>query len=158
MPHMVGNLPRQLSTLAAEESFSKTRRDSVDLAHERLEGEGDDNPNPLLIATRDSMIISKQRFGKHPKLHGVAEPRGGYFRVGGLSPILDASPPDRLKLTTPVGRLKKQKTQQTIVHETSVQKHTAEVGGHPEKDDDCPIYEVERPRSHVSNEAERAKR
>lgn len=138
VPYTASMLSRQLSTMAEEESFLKTHRDSVDLAHERLDAERHTKPNPLLSAARDSMIISKQRFERYPRPHVATEPRNCYVKPGGLSPILDASPPDAPSQFLDAEHQRKRHVSR---------KTTPEIGGHPERDCDCPICEVERPRN-----------
>lgn len=137
VPQRVSNLSRQFSTFREEKEYLKSHRDSVDLAHERLEAEKHDKTNPLLVSTRDSMIISKQRLERHPRSHASSEPHCLYFKASGLSPILDASPPDpRPQFPAIIRHHKKHAARRTC----------PEIGGHSENDEDCSIYEVERPR------------
>lgn len=132
-PPSGSNLSRQL-----KDAFSKAHRDSLDLAHERLESDKHGKPNQSLMTTRDSMIISKQRLERYPKSQITVDPRSGVTKMGGLSPILDASPPDV------------RSQQMALQHKRHAERKTPEIGGHPENDEDCSICEVERPRSRQS--------
>lgn len=114
-----------------------SHRDSLELARHRL---GEEWPvvDAQLASTRDSIILAKTRMDRYPKSHAVLDEQTGQIMVGGLSPIMDASPPDpRAYWTARRELLAKQK-------EVDWQR---EIGGHPENDHDCPICEVERPRS-----------
>lgn len=144
-PHNSSNLSRQLVSLAEEEKYLKTHRDSLDLAHERLEGDKHTKSNPLLSASRDSMIITKQRFDRYPRLHIATDPRSGHVKIGALSPILDASPPDVHSYYSGLGKQRRHLARRPI----------PETGGHSENDDDCPICKVERPRSTRLKEIEK---
>ncbi|KAF1352366.1 hypothetical protein BDV97DRAFT_420510 [Delphinella strobiligena] len=144
-PHNFSNLSRQIASLAEEEKYLKKHRDSLDLAHERLEGDKHTKSNPLLSASRDSMIITKQRFDRYPRLHVASDPRGGHVKIGALSPILDASPPDVHSYYSGMGKQRRHLARRPI----------PEIGGHSENDDDCAICKVERPRSTRSKEMEK---
>ena len=146
-----GNISRQPSTLAEEETFLKTHRDSVDLAHERLNADRQDKPNPQLLTTRDSMIISKQRLDRYPNTH-VLDNRTGLVNVAALSPILDACPPD---VHSPHATISQQKRRSVRLRASTETDKTAEISGHIRSDEGCPIYEVERPRNHRQEMAER---
>ncbi|THY26860.1 hypothetical protein D6D00_05284 [Aureobasidium pullulans] len=114
-----------------------SHRDSLELARHRL---GEEWPvvDAQLASTRDSIVLAKTRMDRYPKSHAVLDEQTGQIMVGGLSPIMDASPPDpRAYWTARRELLAKQK-------EVDWQR---EIGGHPENDHDCPICEVERPRS-----------
>lgn len=139
------NLSRQIASLAEEEKYLKTHRDSLDLAHERLDGDKHTKPNPLLSASRDSMIITKQRFDRYPRLHIATDPHSGHIKLGALSPILDASPPDVHSYYSGTGKQRRHLARRPI----------PETGGHSEIDDDCPICKVERPRSTRLKEIEK---
>lgn len=134
----ISDLSRQLSTLAEEEKYLKIHRDSLDLARERLEEEKHHKPNPYLCSAKDSMIISKQRFERYPRSQIAVESRTGIVKIGGLSPILDASPPDAL------AQIHAMASQKRSAHQES---SSVEVAGHSAGDHSCPICEIERPRS-----------
>ncbi|KAK4542594.1 hypothetical protein LTR36_006642 [Oleoguttula mirabilis] len=129
---------RQLSNLAAEDEHFQGHRDSVDLYHRR---EREEELNNQLMATRDSFVLAKTKYDhKHPKVGG-----GGtaiqYSRFGGLSPIMDASPPEsRIQLGL----------QSMSKLATEAKKMRAEEA-HPEEHVGCAIYEVERPRWFEAN-------
>lgn len=90
----VSLLTKQLSNLAAEDVTFQRHRDSVDLARQRLPASLGDRVNPQLTSTRDSIVLARTRFEKYPKSMLVVEPATGRQTFGGLSPIMDASPPD----------------------------------------------------------------
>lgn len=129
---------RQLSNLAAEEEHFKGHRDSVDLYHRR---EREEELNKQLMTTRDSFVLAKTKYDtKHPKFGGGGQAIQ-YSRFGGLSPIMDASPPEsRIQLSLP-SKSKLAKDAKTVQVEEA----------HPEEHVGCAIYEVERPRWFEAN-------
>lgn len=80
--------------MSPQEDFPRTHRDSVELARHRLEEHRLDKINYQLASTRDSFLITKTRFERYPKSQKVVDQWTGKVVFGGLSPILDASPPD----------------------------------------------------------------
>lgn len=131
-------LSKQLSTLAAEEKYLARHRDSIELAHQRLEGEKHASANPLLSNTQDSLIINKRRLGQDDTTQANMASQASTSKVGGLSPILDASPPDDCSGHASMGRGRKH----------VAEKKMAEINHHPVDDRNCTVCEVERPRSH----------
>jgi hypothetical protein len=114
-----------------------SHKDSLELVRHRF-GEELPTVDPQLSCTRDSIVLTKQRWEKYPKSHAVADEETGHVRYGGLSPIVDASPPDhKAYLASRRGQLAKQK---------EMDWHR-EIGGHPQNDHDCPICQVEKPRT-----------
>jgi hypothetical protein len=113
-----------------------SHKDSLELVRHRF---GEDWPvvDPQLSCTRDSIVLTKQRWEKYPRSHAVVDDETGHVKYGGLSPIMDASPPDKTYWAARREQLAKQK-------EIEWQR---EIGGHPEDDHDCPICEVEKPRT-----------
>jgi hypothetical protein len=112
-------------------------KDSLELVRHRF---GAEWPivDPQLSCTRDSIVLTKQRWEKYPKSHAVVDEDTGHVRYGGLSPIIDASPPDhKAYLASRREQLAKQK---------EMDWHR-EIGGHPQNDHECPICEVEKPRT-----------
>ncbi|KAI5249147.1 hypothetical protein E4T42_05330 [Aureobasidium subglaciale] len=132
-----GGPSKPIATTKSHDRFVPTHRDSLELARYRLAEEAA-TIDPQLVSTRDSIILAKQRWDKYPKSHAVFDAQSEQMQFGGLSPIMDASPPDPKAYWA--GRreyLLKQK-------EVDWQR---EIGGHPENDHDCPICEVEKPRT-----------
>ncbi|KAI5204828.1 hypothetical protein E4T39_03398 [Aureobasidium subglaciale] len=128
---------KPVATAKSHDRFVPNHRDSLELARHRLAEEAA-TVDPQLVSTRDSIILAKQRWDKYPKSHAVFDAQPEQMQFGGLSPIMDASPPDPKAYWA--GRrehLLKQK-------EVDWQR---EIGGHPENDHDCPICEVEKPRT-----------
>lgn len=124
-------------TIITHDRSVASHKDSLELVRHRF---GEDWPpvDPQLSCTRDSIVLAKQRWEKYPKSHAVVDNETGHVKHGGLSPIMDASPPDhRTYLAAKREQLAKQK---------EMEWHR-EIGGHPENDHDCPICEVERPRT-----------
>jgi len=84
--------------MGSDKSFSNiakqisTHRDSITLAHQRLAHAVRENPR--LQSARDSIILTKGRFDKYPTSQVTTDLATGKVTIGGLSPILDASPPD----------------------------------------------------------------
>ena len=114
-----------------------SHKDSLELVRHRF-GEEWPTVDPQLSCTRDSIVLAKQRWEKYPRSHAVVDNETGHIKYGGLSPIMDASPPDqKVYLAARREQLAKQK---------EIEWHR-EIGGHPENDHDCPICEVERPRT-----------
>ena len=114
-----------------------SHKDSLELVRHRF---GEDWPivDPQLSCTRDSIVLAKERWEKYPRSHAVVDNETGHVKYGGLSPIIDASPPDhKTYLASRREQLAKQK---------EMEWHR-EIGGHRENDHDCPICEVERPRT-----------
>lgn len=123
--------------IVTHERSVASHKDSLELVRHRF---GEDWPtvDPQLSCTRDSIVLAKQRWEKYPKSHAVVDSETGHVKYGGLSPIIDASPPDhKTYLAARREQLAKQK---------EMEWHR-EIGGHPENDHDCPICEVERPRT-----------
>lgn len=151
-----GNLTRQLSAGTQRKPASLTRRDSLDVYRQHLaSNEGQHKTNPLLASTRDSLVLAKGRLEKYPRgQKSASQSAFSRLKIGNLSPIPDASPPDtrsmmaarspiKSKLTaqsTPEARL--EPTPQPIIAVDAV-----EVRGHSAADHGCPIYQVERPRA-----------
>jgi hypothetical protein len=114
-----------------------SHKDSLELVRHRFSEEWP-TVDPQLSCTRDSIVLTKQRWEKYPKSHAVIDDETGHVKYGGLSPILDASPPDhKAYLASRREQLAKQK-------ELDWQR---EIGGHPQNDHDCPICQVEKPRT-----------
>ncbi|KAK6007340.1 hypothetical protein QM012_006348 [Aureobasidium pullulans] len=135
LKHAGPSIPMSASTIY--DRSVPSHKDSLELVRHRL---GQDWPNvdPQLSCTRDSIVLAKQRWEKYPRSHAVIDEQSGQIKYAGLSTIMDASPPDHKKcLAARREQLAKQK-------EVEWQR---EIGGHPENDDDCPICEVERPRT-----------
>ncbi|KAI7221461.1 hypothetical protein KC333_g1712 [Hortaea werneckii] len=104
---------RHFSNLTQEEDDRfRTHRDSVDIHHRRLNNE--EKMNTHLQATRDSFLITKSKYDARPRSHhnpylplqhqqhqhSSSPTHIQYSRFGGLSPILDASPPSSETTTT----------------------------------------------------------
>ncbi|KAI4838118.1 hypothetical protein E4T44_08195 [Aureobasidium sp. EXF-8845] len=114
-----------------------SHKDSLELVRHRF-GEEWPTVDPQLSCTRDSIVLTKQRWEKYPKSHAVVDDESGHVRYGGLSPIKDASPPDhKAYLASRHEQLARQK---------EMDWHR-EIGGHPQSDHGCPICEVEKPRT-----------
>ncbi|RMY78087.1 hypothetical protein D0862_13439 [Hortaea werneckii] len=109
--HNLANPPlsRHFSNLTREEEERfRTHRDSVDIHHRRL---NEEKMNTHLQATRDSFLITKSKYDSRLRSHNPYLPllqqhqhpsptHIQYSRFGGLSPILDASPPSSEATTT----------------------------------------------------------
>jgi hypothetical protein len=113
-----------------------SHKDSLELVRHRF---GEEWPivDPQLSCTRDSIVLTKQRWEKYPRSHAVVDDETGHVKYGGLSPIMDASPPDKTYWAARREQLAKQKEMEW----------QREIGGHPSNDHDCPICEVEKPRT-----------
>lgn len=123
--------------IVTHDRSAPSHKDSLELVRHRF-GEDWPSVDPQLSCTRDSIVLAKQRWEKYPRSHAVVDNESGHVRYGGLSPIIDASPPDhKTYLAARREQLAKQK---------EMEWHR-EIGGHPENDHDCPICEVERPRT-----------
>ncbi|KAI4745630.1 hypothetical protein E4T50_03996 [Aureobasidium sp. EXF-12298] len=114
-----------------------SHKDSLELVRHRF---GEDWPivDPQLSSTRDSIVLTKQRWERYPRSHAVIDDETGHVRYRGLSPIIDASPPDH-KTYWAARREQLEKQKEMEWHR--------EINGHPENDHDCPICEVEKPRT-----------
>ncbi|KAK5128272.1 hypothetical protein LTR85_002939 [Meristemomyces frigidus] len=147
-PSGAARVPRRLFNLAAEEEHFKSHRDSVDLYHRRERKE--EELNKQLMATRDSFVLAKTKYDtKHPsaKTAGAGGPPViQYSRFGGLSPIMDASPPEsRVQVGLQnMSRLGKEARRMKVEGE-------GEGEVHPDEHVGCAIYEVERPRWFEAN-------
>jgi len=165
----ISNISKQLSTSALQDQWLRTHRDSVTLARQRLVDYKTDKENPQLQSIRDSIILAKGRFDKYPKSQVVTDPMTGKVTFGGLSPILDASPPDTrayhrsrsirqdVRDTFSSGSLETvidtRESPQSKEPPKTVERprQAAEIGGHPDYDDGCAICAIERPRSNSLN-------
>lgn len=130
-------------SLSARDRFLATHRDSVELAQQRLLQPSDPDSHEipsLQLPSRDSIVIAQRRFEKYPKSPVILDPQTGQIKFGGLSPIMDASPPDPRAHFAAFERQKLRREREGGVRET------AEVGGHAANDHECPICAIERPR------------
>jgi len=129
-------LPRPLSNLAAEDEHFKGHRDSFDLYNSRREKE--ERLNQQLMATRDSFLLTRSKYDSR-----FARTAGGpvtqWSRFGGLSPIMDASPPDA-KIERGLKAMSKLAQEQKVHEEPHADEHVG-----------CSICEVERPRWFEAN-------
>ncbi|KAH0388472.1 hypothetical protein KCU92_g873, partial [Aureobasidium melanogenum] len=135
LKHAAPSIPSSASTIY--DRSVPSHKDSLELVRHRL---GEDWPtvDPQLSCTRDSIVLAKQRWERYPRSHAVIDEQSGQIKYAGLSTIMDASPPDhKAYLAARREQLAKQR-------EVEWQR---EIGGHPENDHDCPICEVERPRT-----------
>ena len=135
LKHSGPSIPSSASTIY--DRLLPSHKDSLELVRHRF---GEDWPtvDPQLSCTRDSIVLAKQRWERYPRSHAVIDEQSGQIKYAGLSTIMDASPPDhKAYLVARRERLAEQR-------EAEWQR---EIGGHPENDDDCPICEVERPRT-----------
>jgi hypothetical protein len=114
-----------------------SHKDSLELVRHRF---GEDWPtvDPQLSSTRDSIVLTKQRWEKYPRSHAVIDDETGHVKYGGLSPIMDASPPDHKTYWAA--------RREQLAKQKEMEWHR-EINGHPENDHDCPICEVEKPRT-----------
>ncbi|KAI7083291.1 hypothetical protein KC356_g7705 [Hortaea werneckii] len=164
---------RHFSNLTPEEEDRfKPHRDSVDIHHRRL---NEDKMTTHLQATRDSFLITKSKYDarllrpqtpflqlQHPHQHPTSPTHIQYSRFGGLSPILDASPPSSEATTT--ATTTKQSAKAVPVSSASRRNPSGEVpvkvtvleseeseedesySAHPDEHVGCAICAVERPR------------
>ncbi|KAI6796079.1 hypothetical protein KC327_g15447 [Hortaea werneckii] len=164
---------RHFSNLTPEEEDRfKAHRDSVDIHHRRL---NEDKLNTHLQATRDSFLITKSKYDarllrpqtpylqlQHPHQHPSSPTHIQYSRFGGLSPILDASPPSSEATTT--ATTTKQSVKAASISSASRRNPSGEVpvkvtvlegeeseedesdSAHPDEHVGCAICAVERPR------------
>ncbi|RMY81132.1 hypothetical protein D0861_08416 [Hortaea werneckii] len=164
---------RHFSNLTPEEEDRfKTHRGSVDIHHRRL---NEDKMTTHLQATRDSFLITKSKYDarllrpqtpflqlQHPHQHPTSPTHIQYSRFGGLSPILDASPPSSEATTT--ATTTKQSAKAVPVSSASRRNPSGEVpvkvtvleseeseedesdSAHPDEHVGCAICAVERPR------------
>jgi len=134
---------RHFSNLTPEEEDRfKTHRDSVNIHHRRL---NEEKMTTHLQATRDSFLITKSN------------------RFGGLSPILDASPPSSEATTTtttttkqsvkpvPVSSASKEVPVKVTVLEGEESEEDEPDSAHPDEHVGCAICAVERPRWFAAN-------
>ncbi|KAI6836337.1 hypothetical protein KC340_g4926 [Hortaea werneckii] len=173
------SLSRHFSNLTQEEEDRfRTHRDSVDIHHRRLNNE--EKMNTHLQATRDSFLITKSKYDARPRSHNPYLPLQQhqhpssslsspthiqYSRFGGLSPILDASPPSSETATTttkqsgkavPISSSASSKTPSGEVpvkvtvlegeESSSEEDEPVESAAHPDEHVGCAICAVERPR------------
>ncbi|CAD0082296.1 unnamed protein product [Aureobasidium vineae] len=135
LKHAGPSVPTGVSTMY--DRSVPSHKDSLELVRHRM-GEEWLTVDPQLSCTRDSIVLAKQRWERYPRSHAVIDEQSRHTKYGGLSTIMDASPPDhKAYWAARREQLAKQK-------EVDWQR---EIGGHPENDHDCPICEVERPRT-----------
>ena len=154
----ISNLSRQMSASALQDPWFRTHRDSVALTHRRL----DDKRgaiNAQLATTQDSVVLTRSRFEKYPRSRVLTDAHTGKITFGGLSPIMDASPPDprthygsvqraspaKASLEHARGSTSRESIDALVVEKPA--ESSVEVAGHADKDDGCPICQMERPRS-----------
>ncbi|RMY49674.1 hypothetical protein D0863_15078 [Hortaea werneckii] len=165
---------RHFSNLTPEEEDRfKTHRDSVDIHHRRL---NEEKMNTHLQATRDSLLITKSKYDarlrphnpylplqqhQHQHQHPLSPTHIQYSRFGGLSPILDASPPSSEATTTtttkqsvkpvPVSSASKEVPVKVTVLEGEESEEDEPDSAHPDEHVGCAICAVERPRWFAAN-------
>ncbi|EMC92584.1 hypothetical protein BAUCODRAFT_125570 [Baudoinia panamericana UAMH 10762] len=101
-PERFGGLPRHLSNLAEMDEHFRSHRDSLDVYHQRMRGE--ERVNQLLANSKDSFVLAKSKYeAKYPGSTSAAKGHIQWSRYGGLSPIMDASPPDARKVAAEKG-------------------------------------------------------
>ena len=89
------NLARQFSTLQEQREYLKTHRDSLDLAHHRIDEHQSSGKNsPARRGPQADSPTGKHRLDGHVKLPAMLDTSIGHIKFGGLSPIADASPLD----------------------------------------------------------------
>ncbi|KAI7297408.1 hypothetical protein KC315_g18471 [Hortaea werneckii] len=166
---------RHFSNLTQEEEDRfKTHRDSVDIHHRRLNNE--EKMNTHLQATRDSFLITKSKYDARPRSHHnpylplqqhqhplpSSPTHIQYSRFGGLSPILDASPPSSEATTKqsakavpissssasklPSGEVPVKVTVLEGEESSSEEDEPDSAAAHPDEHVGCAICAVERPR------------
>ncbi|KAI7163519.1 hypothetical protein KC349_g1320 [Hortaea werneckii] len=164
---------RHFSNLTQEDDRFRTHRDSVDIHHRRLNNE--EKMTTHLQATRDSFLITKSKYDARPRSHNPYLPLQQqhqhpslpsspthiqYSRFGGLSPILDASPPSSEATTTtkqsgkavPISSASKTPSGEVPVKvtvlegEESSEEDEPVDSAHPDEHVGCAICAVERPR------------
>lgn len=135
LKHAGPSIPVSTSTI--HDRSVPSHKDSLELVRHRM---GEDWPtvDPQLSCTRDSIVLAKQRLERYPRSHAVVDEPIGQIKYTGLSTIMDASPPDHKAYWAA------RREQQAKQKEEDWQR---EIGGHAENDHDCPICEVERPRT-----------
>ncbi|KAI6872496.1 hypothetical protein KC338_g469 [Hortaea werneckii] len=165
---------RHFSNLTPEEEDRfKTHRDSVDIHHRRL---NEEKMNTHLQATRDSFLMTKSKYDarlrphnpylplqQHQHQHPLSPTHIQYSRFGGLSPILDASPPSSEATTTtttttkqsvkpvPVSSASKEVPVKVTVLEGEESEEDEPDSAHPDEHVGCAICAVERPRWFAAN-------
>ena len=124
------SVPHQLSNLAAEDTHFQFHRDSIDLQRQRMRlREVEGNMNQHLMNARDSFVLAQAKFDvKYPRPL-LSSSAIGFGRFGGLSPILDASPPAGSNWPS-------ERTDSSSISPTVAK----------EEHSNCPICEVDRPR------------
>ena len=165
---------RHFSNLTPEEEDRfRTHRDSVDIHHRRL---NEEKMNTHLQATRDSFLMTKSKYDarlrshnpylplqQHQHQHPLSPTHIQYSRFGGLSPILDASPPSSEATTTtttttkqsvkpvPVSSASKEVPVKVTVLEGEESEEDEPDSAHPDEHVGCAICAVERPRWFEAN-------
>ncbi|EME41642.1 hypothetical protein DOTSEDRAFT_26788 [Dothistroma septosporum NZE10] len=91
------SIPRQLSELSTGDLRFRSHRDSVEITHGHLmryQIEG--KMNQHLMNSQDSFVLTKSKLKTREPAHRASFAGPSVYRVnvGGLSPILDASPPE----------------------------------------------------------------
>lgn len=176
VPRRTASLPSSRTVPDGEESCFP-HRDSVDISHARMACDEikDKRSQELIMNSRDSFLITKSRLqAKHPKANRSATPPGGaitWTRFGGLSPIADASPPNKSLLEARKGKqrddgsvykrvdiMEESEHDSTDERRPRTKKHRSRSSSkrkvelveaptqHPDEHEDCPICEVHRPR------------
>jgi len=131
---------RQLSNLEIYEEHFRNHRNSVDVYRRHLANE--ECMNPHLAATQDSFVLTKSKYeSRFPKNGGGPStlksfPTIQYSRFGGLSPILDASPPDARNERGVEAMAKLARVMRNEVEERERSVHPFDHVG-------CPVCEVE---------------
>ncbi|KXL42676.1 hypothetical protein M433DRAFT_145774 [Acidomyces richmondensis BFW] len=131
---------RQLSNLETYDEHFRNHRNSVDVYRRHLAN--DERMNPHLAATQDSFVLTKSKYeSRFPKNGGGSStlksfPTIQYSRFGGLSPILDASPPDARSERGVEAMAKLARVMRNEIEER-------ERSAHPIDHVGCPVCEVE---------------
>lgn len=143
--------PRSVSTLHLPSHLLHVtpHRDSVELAHRRLDGRSHHPGIGQLAHASDRILLQDCTFTRHPASQLHTKARTGQIRFGCLSPILDASPPDRMSHvahSSHAGLLHTGRIVGATAHIVS-SPHTMHDGDDEEavrsvSEDDCPLGEL----------------
>jgi len=145
LPHPGGPKPssRQMSNLAAEEQFFRLHRDSVELTKRKM---NEDRMNhQLMNAHNDSFVLIKSKYDSKAPKSGASTI--SWSRFGGLTPIVDASPPDA----------RAQAGVRAMSRLAGLVAHKEDETTHPDEHVGCSICEVDRPKWFEAKYAKYAK-
>lgn len=101
------------------------------------------------LTVQDSVVLTKTKWDKRHRLGKAVQPSFNRLPVGGLSPIIDASPPDirQIRKAEDDNSNHYDSTKLSAATIANFGATSFGIAGHSVNDHDCPICSIDRPRT-----------